>query len=773
LEFIQGFLFTSKYLMGRNGNFDIYYLFSAFTICFYFWKRRNKTLLIAKICAPFAIIIAIMAFAYPWSDKIRCLIFFLKIILDVTLMVFVACNCKKWKIGRFANTVVWIQGIETIIALIMRNSSLWVTENLINGAKGISRLRLFYLDPGTMAFASGLTMVILVYLIITDDVVWHYVIGICVMCLDLFLSFGVGGITCALVAIGLMLVITAFSNFKEHKEKIIKKATIGVIAVAGVIVTIFSTNSTYLNRIKAIINGTDYILSVKIINPLMTLENVLKTTHFLGIGYGNGNTRFALDLINSEKAYPNSFIRIIAEGGIFGIILICIVILGLGYYVIRYGGVVDKALYLYIIIYQMIGGYFTDPTTFFIYGWIVGDCLNRKVSIKGCCKIDFFNPAIIEHLSIAQIGHKRVPSREGGVEIVVEELSKRMVQKGHKVDAYNRSGQHISGSEFNVVDYNNLKEYEGIKIITIPTIQRKGLAAFIYSLIASVEVIGKDYDVVHYHAEGPCFFMWIPSLFGIRTVCTIHGLDWQRSAKWGSIGSTVIRLGEKAAVLFADEMIVLSKHVQQYFLETYSRKTKLIPNGVNKPEKRKPEIIRTKWGLNTNSYILALCRITREKKIDLLIEAFKKIDTDKRLVIAGGSSDSDAYVEELHKLAESDSRIIFTGFVQGQELEELYSNSYLYVLPSELEGMPLSLMEAMSYGNCCLTSDISENTDVIRSKGVSFETNNVEDLIRTLIELIDDMDKVSKLQNEASEYICSRYNWDDVVNRTIRLYSQI
>ncbi|MBE5837183.1 MAG: glycosyltransferase family 4 protein [Butyrivibrio sp.] len=368
------------------------------------------------------------------------------------------------------------------------------------------------------------------------------------------------------------------------------------------------------------------------------------------------------------------------------------------------------------------------------------------------------------------IGHKRIPSREGGVEIVVEELSTRMVKMGHEVDAYNRSGHHVSGNEFNLADYDNLKSYEGVGIVRIPTIQKKGIAALVYSFIASIVVSFKNYDVIHYHAEGPCAFMWIPSLFGIKTVATIHGLDWARNGKWGSMASSFIKFGEKVAVEFSDSMIVLSRHVQQYFLENYNRETNLIPNGVERPERKAADIITSKYGLKGDDYILSLSRLTREKRIDLIIDAFKELDTEKKLVIAGGSSDSSEYVESLKKLASDDDRIIFTGFVQGDEMAELYSNAYLYCLPSELEGMPLSLLEAMSYGNCCLVSDIAENVDVVRDKGVSFRTNDEEDLVRKLSELINNREVVDKCKAQAADYVCGKYNWDDIAKETVGLY---
>ena len=323
---------------------------------------------------------------------------------------------------------------------------------------------------------------------------------------------------------------------------------------------------------------------------------------------------------------------------------------------------------------------------------------------------------MIEKLSIAMLGHKRIPSREGGIEIVVEELSTRMVQAGHSVTCYNRSGHHVSGNQF---DGNVLKEYAGIRLKSVFTINRKGLAAMTSSFFGAICCAFSKYDVVHFHAEGPCAMLWLPKLFGKRCVATIHGIDWQR-AKWGGFASKYIKFGEKVAAKYADEIIVLSKSVQQYFMDTYGRKTVFIPNGVNRPVLRSPQLIKERFNLGKDEYILFLGRLVPEKGITYLIEAFKKVKTGKKLVIAGGSSDTDAFMQALKELAKEDGRIIFTGFVQGQMLEELYSNAYVYCLPSDLEGMPLSLLEAMSYGNCCLTSDIAECAEVVEDEALVF-----------------------------------------------------
>ena len=372
-----------------------------------------------------------------------------------------------------------------------------------------------------------------------------------------------------------------------------------------------------------------------------------------------------------------------------------------------------------------------------------------------------------EKLNIAMFGQKRIPSREGGVEIVVEELCTRMVAQGHNVTCYNRGGHHVSGSEY---DSKRLKEYKGIRLKTVPTIEKKGLAAVSSSFFAALCCAFGKYDVVHIHAEGPAFFCWLPKLFHKRVIVTVHGIDWQRE-KWKSgFGSKFIHKGEKNAVKYADEIIVLSKGVQDYFEKIYGRKTVFIPNGVSNHIERKPQIIKNKFGLDKDEYILFLGRLVPEKGIKYLIEAFKQVDTEKKLVIAGGSSDTSEFENEMKEIAKEDKRILFTGFVQGQELEELYSNAYVYALPSDLEGMPLSLLEAMSYGNCCLVSDIPECAEVVEDKALIFKKADVKDLQSKLQDACDHSEKVDAHKKQAADFICSKYNWDEIVQATLKLY---
>lgn len=374
-------------------------------------------------------------------------------------------------------------------------------------------------------------------------------------------------------------------------------------------------------------------------------------------------------------------------------------------------------------------------------------------------------------MKIAMLGHKRIPSREGGVEIVVGKLAEKMSEMGHDVTVYNRKGAHVSSGEQN----DDRKKYDcgKIHIVTVPTSRKKSLNAIIYSFLATVKAISGKYDVIHFHAEGPCAMIPLAKLFKKKTVATIHGLDWQR-AKWGGFATKFLLFGEKMAAKYADEVIVLSHNVEEYFAKTYQRKTNYIPNGIDEPVKREPNIIRHKWDIKGGDYFLFLARIVPEKGLHYLLNAYKNLDTDKKLVIVGGSSHSEEYYNEMKELAKWDQRVIMTGFLQGEELEEWFSNAYAYVLPSDIEGMPISLLEAMSYGNLCIVSDIPENTEVTGEAGMCFEKSNEVSLRECLENALKmSQEEYEERKRKAKESVLVRFNWDKVVEETLGLYDKI
>jgi glycosyltransferase involved in cell wall biosynthesis len=370
---------------------------------------------------------------------------------------------------------------------------------------------------------------------------------------------------------------------------------------------------------------------------------------------------------------------------------------------------------------------------------------------------------------IAMIGHKFIPSREGGVEVVVSNLAPHLTEIGYDVTCYNRTNKEFKKMRKSAP---LPREHRGVHLVWTPTVDRRGLAAMSSSIIATVMASFRRFDLVHFHTEGPCVLCWLPRLLGKKVIVTIHGLDHQRQ-KWGKFASAYILLGEKMAVRHAHSIIVLSKGVQAYFREKYGRETVLIPNGIDPAENRPAAEITKQFGLSGRDYILFLGRLVPEKGIHYLIEAYRRLSTDKKLVIVGGTSDTDDYVKHLHELAGGNPSVIFTGFQQGLVLEELYSNAYLYVLPSDLEGMPLTLLEAMNYGCCCVTSDIGECADVMNDCGVTFPRGNAEALREALQDLCDHPEKTEAHRIESRKTVSSKYTWQEITAKTHELYRSL
>lgn len=368
-------------------------------------------------------------------------------------------------------------------------------------------------------------------------------------------------------------------------------------------------------------------------------------------------------------------------------------------------------------------------------------------------------------MRIAMIGQKRTGSREGGVEVVVTELATRMAVLGHEVTCYDRSGADVNGDPTPTEPY----EYKGVHVVPVKTVDAKGLAALTSAYAATRTVLKDRPDVIHYHAEGPCNALPLAARSGVRTVATIHGLDWQR-AKWGGIASRVIKRGERCAAQKAGSLIVLSKPMQAYFCHEYGREAEFVPNGVDLPEPAPAGLITKRWGLTEGSYVLYLGRIVPEKRPELLLEAYHGLATDKRLVVAGGASDTSGFYEEVRALAARDQRVIMAGFVEGRLLAELYSNAYLYVLPSDVEGMPMSLLEAMAHRRCCVTSDVPECADVIGDAGVTFPRGDASALREFLSALVADPIRTASLGDAARRRVENEYDWDSAVARTLEIY---
>ena len=354
------------------------------------------------------------------------------------------------------------------------------------------------------------------------------------------------------------------------------------------------------------------------------------------------------------------------------------------------------------------------------------------------------------------IGHKRIPGREGGIEVVVEELSTRMASLGNEVTVYNRKSKFIEPQ----------KKYKGVRIITIPTIEKKSTDAVVYSFFASIHALFQHYDVIHYHGIGPSFFLLLPHIFGIRTIVTVHGLNY-KTPKWKGFGAKFMQWGELITAKYADEIIVLSQEQKTYFKTRYNREAIYIPNGVTIQDIIPPNIIQEKYGLNKNGYILFLSRLVPGKGVEYLIRAYKQIASELPLIIAGDAPFVSDFVNGIKREAKSDERIRFIGFVEGQELQELYSNARLFVFPSEAEGMPMCLLEALSYNTPCLVSDIPENIEVGGRYVTSFKSMDINDLNNKLKMILS---RPCENNTELREYVKNHYDWNTVVRKTLEVY---
>jgi glycosyltransferase involved in cell wall biosynthesis len=361
-------------------------------------------------------------------------------------------------------------------------------------------------------------------------------------------------------------------------------------------------------------------------------------------------------------------------------------------------------------------------------------------------------------MRIAMIGQKGLPATYGGIERHVEEIARRLVAFGHEVDVFCRLHYTPAGAACH-----------NIRLRRRPSVHTKHLDTPTHVAWTTLESMIRRYDIVQFHALGPSLFAWLPRLAGTRTVVTVHGLDWQRE-KWGRAASWLLRQCEGPAAHFPDRTIVVSKTLREHFQRHHRCDAIFIPNGTTLlPSRPARKILQ--MGLTPGRYVLFVGRLVPEKGVHFLCEAFAKTDTDMKLALVGGASASEDYVN-LIRGYESD-RIRLFDYVYGEGLEELWSNAYLVVQPSTIEGLSLALLEALSYGRCVLLSDIPENMEVAEECAVPFRSRDVEDLRSRLEGLLRDPALVKSFESKAREHIRRHYSWDRVAKNTEAVYLEL
>jgi glycosyltransferase involved in cell wall biosynthesis len=373
-------------------------------------------------------------------------------------------------------------------------------------------------------------------------------------------------------------------------------------------------------------------------------------------------------------------------------------------------------------------------------------------------------------MRIAMIGQKGVPATYGGVERHVEEIAVRLVNDGHAVTVYTRP--HYTGDRRTSARSlaPRITYYKGIRLVCLPSIPTKHCDAISHTAACTLHALFDGADVVHYHAVGPSLFCWAPRLFGKRVVATIHGRDALRP-KWGGFASTCLRLGEWMAVNVPDATISVSESLAATLSKKYGQSVTFVPNGVALVEGADDSVL-DHIGVEPGKYILFASRLVPEKGCHYLIEAWDKAGRPLPLVMAGDSSFSPEYVEQIRSMQGGDG-VIFPGFIYGEQLASLFRNAGLFVLPSDLEGLPIVLLEALGYGAPVLASDIAPNAEVMGRYGRYFKAGDVEDLQCALTTCLADHTSLQSQADSAAHVIGRDFNWDHVEDETCGIYCDL
>ncbi|MBG0789920.1 MAG: glycosyltransferase family 4 protein [Desulfovibrionaceae bacterium] len=364
-------------------------------------------------------------------------------------------------------------------------------------------------------------------------------------------------------------------------------------------------------------------------------------------------------------------------------------------------------------------------------------------------------------MKIAVLGLRSIGNNcSGGIERHVQELSVRMAAEGHEVTVFCRGKYNDAG-----------EEYKGVRLVNRTAIYSKHLEAVTHTAIAVPSTL-VGYDVVHFHATGPSLLSWIPRLAMTPTIVTVHGLDYLR-AKWGKAARAILRAGAWTSAFCPSRTIVVSKVLREHYKKTYGRDTAHVPNGIEAPTLRTLDGLK-RFGIDKGEYVLSLGRLVPEKGIHYLVEAFRGVDTSVKLVIVGGDSLSGGYLQELKVIAGDDPRIVFTGPLYGADKDEAFSNARMFAIPSDLEGMPIAMLEAMSYGCPTLSSDIPECMEVFDGRegevGFSFTQGNIESL-KAQLEMMLGLN-LSPIGAAGRDYVLDNYNWDAITEQTLSVYRE-
>lgn len=353
------------------------------------------------------------------------------------------------------------------------------------------------------------------------------------------------------------------------------------------------------------------------------------------------------------------------------------------------------------------------------------------------------------------------PIRGGGIETFTYHASRRLVQRGHQVTVYSMG------------HYGEIQEeMDGVRVVSVPSLRGSSTERLSGSAIAMLRAAmgSQRFDVIHCHTPMTGAFAVLPRLLGIPAVLQLHGIDWMR-ARWGFVARNTILLTERVAFPIASAITAVSREQCEFYQARYGRPVQYIPTGAEFPTRATSAEELHSLGLEKNRYLLFLARLVPEKGVHYLIPAYRRLKTDLPLVIAGNGDQ--AYEASLRKLAEGDPRIRFLGYVDGERKNQLLTHARLFVQTSDLEGLSISLLEAMSYGLCCLASDLPANQEALGDTGVYFRKSDEDDLVTQLAGILDNPAKMDALGSAANTRVMSDFSWEQVTSELERLYTSV
>lgn len=833
MEYILAAIFSSNRILYNFADVDLFYIFSGALLIFYIYRRRRASMEILKLSGIFLAYTLLSFFIAVDKNLMASSGFMIAMVFNITLLVYIVRDRYKWSMLKWSLIMTVIHGIETLVAVILKNKALISSDemadaatNALNHGKALifngsslwevkhygevtsQKLRLFYHEPIMLCCVSGVLLIYFIYKLVTDGISLQIVMGAIIALIDMYYSFSLSGIIAAAVAIAVLLAVNILQIARGQQLVLDKDAmnrgayrygrsivtsvrnsvrwTIAIVSVGIIGVVVLLNSPIYKVRFISLLQGTDVSLNYTVIEPFRNMAETLKAT--LGRGAGIGSN---LDIMNS-------YLRVMTEGGVLGILLIAAIAVSLVVLCVRYGGALDAALMIYVVLIQFTAGEFTNPINWFIYGWIIADCFGKKE----LCKQEEESKANKSNdqeddvpVTVGIIGAKGF-ANYGGYETFIDKLTEyhKDNKKINYLVACKANGQGgVDESKLEgAVAINERKfKYHNAYCFKIKVPQVGSGQAIIYDLLSAVYIINyfkrhrveKPILYVLTCRIGP-FMRWISgAVHDLGGVYFLNpdGHEFLR-AYWSRPVRAYWKYSEKLMVKYADKVICDSKNIETYIsagYEQYNPNTTYIPYGTdlnssiltnNDPKFRE-------WmdanNIKEKEYYLIVGRFVPENNYEVMLREFVNSSTDKDLVIVTNCDNNPDFLDELDKRTgfRDDKRVKFVGTVYDKELlKKIREEAYAYIHGHEVGGTNPSLIEALYSTKLNILLNVGFNRECGEEGALYFSKDEGE--LAEVIEIADGMgaDEVEELHQMALKRIYKDYTWEKVTAKYEKLF---